>query len=252
MDQLLPEMRRTAKMVNFGIIYGISAFGLSQRLGIPRSESATIIENYFKQFPGVKRYIDQIVIDAKRHGYVETLSGRRRYLRDINSANATIRAAPPHPPPPAVSPPPPRPQPPCHPLAPQPAPRAALDALPHAPPLRAPRRRPGAQHLRRRPPAPAPPSAAPTLPALRRPDPPGPPAPWGCRALDAAAIGRQLPRRCSVPRARGPPRPPPPPPPPPPPAAPPRPPRPSPGPPPPAAPRLPPPPPPPDDGAGYV
>jgi DNA polymerase-1 len=92
LDGVLPEMRRTAKMVNFGIIYGISAFGLSQRLGIPRSESATIIENYFKQFPGVKRYIDQIVIDAKRHGYVETLSGRRRYLRDINSANATIRA----------------------------------------------------------------------------------------------------------------------------------------------------------------
>jgi DNA polymerase I len=92
LDGVLPEMRRTAKMVNFGIIYGISAFGLSQRLGIPRAESATIIENYFKQFPGVKGYLDQIVIDAKRHGYVETLSGRRRYLRDINSANATIRA----------------------------------------------------------------------------------------------------------------------------------------------------------------
>jgi DNA polymerase I len=92
LEGVLPEMRRTAKMVNFGIIYGISAFGLSQRLGIPRAESAQIIENYFKQFPGVKRYIDQIVVDAKRLGYVETLTGRRRYLRDINSANATIRA----------------------------------------------------------------------------------------------------------------------------------------------------------------
>ncbi len=92
LDGVLPEMRRTAKMVNFGIIYGISAFGLSQRLGIPRAESAQIIENYFKQFPGVKRYIDQIIVDAKRLGYVETLTGRRRYLRDINSANATIRA----------------------------------------------------------------------------------------------------------------------------------------------------------------
>ncbi|MBX7210030.1 MAG: DNA polymerase I [Verrucomicrobiaceae bacterium] len=93
LDGVLPEMRRTAKMVNFGIIYGISAFGLSQRLGIPRAESAQIIENYFKQFPGVKRYIDHIVADAKKLGYVETLTGRRRYLRDINSANATIRAA---------------------------------------------------------------------------------------------------------------------------------------------------------------
>lgn len=93
LDGVLPEMRRTAKMVNFGIIYGISAFGLSQRLGIPRSEAAQIIENYFKQFAGVKRYIDQIVAEAKKLGYVETLTGRRRYLRDINSANATIRAA---------------------------------------------------------------------------------------------------------------------------------------------------------------
>jgi DNA polymerase-1 len=65
LDGVLPEMRRTAKMVNFGIIYGISAFGLSQRLGIPRGEAATIIENYFKQFPGVKRFMEQIVEDAK-------------------------------------------------------------------------------------------------------------------------------------------------------------------------------------------
>lgn len=90
-DGVLPEMRRTAKMVNFGIIYGISAFGLAQRLGIPRGEAATIIDNYFKQFPGVHRYMEQIVKDAKRHGYVETLTGRRRVIRDIGSANATIR-----------------------------------------------------------------------------------------------------------------------------------------------------------------
>jgi len=93
LDGVLPEMRRTAKMVNFGIIYGISAFGLSQRLGIPRGEAATIIDNYFKQFPGVKRFMEQIVEDAKTSGYVETLTGRRRTIRDLTSANATIRGA---------------------------------------------------------------------------------------------------------------------------------------------------------------
>ena len=92
-EDVLPEMRRTAKMVNFGIIYGISAFGLSQRLGIPRGEAARIIESYFAQFPGVKRYLDDTVESARAKGYVETLTGRRRYLRDINSANGTIRAA---------------------------------------------------------------------------------------------------------------------------------------------------------------
>jgi DNA polymerase-1 len=91
LDGVLPEMRRTAKMVNFGIIYGISAFGLSQRLGIPRHEAATIIENYFKQFPGIKAFMDQIVADARKSGYVETLTGRRRAVRDLTSGNATIR-----------------------------------------------------------------------------------------------------------------------------------------------------------------
>ena len=91
LDGVLPEMRRTAKMVNFGIIYGISAFGLSQRLGIPRSEAATIIENYFKQFPGIHQYMEQIVKDAKRFGYVETITGRRRVIRDIASGNASVR-----------------------------------------------------------------------------------------------------------------------------------------------------------------
>ncbi len=93
LDGVLPEMRRTAKMVNFGIIYGISAFGLSQRLGIPRGEAATIIENYFKQFPGVKRFMEQIIVEAKEHGYVKTLTGRRRLIRDITSSNATVRGA---------------------------------------------------------------------------------------------------------------------------------------------------------------
>lgn len=91
LDGVLPEMRRTAKMVNFGIIYGISAFGLSQRLGIPRGEAATIIDNYFKQFPGIKAFMDQIVTDARKSGYVETLTGRRRAIRDLTSGNATIR-----------------------------------------------------------------------------------------------------------------------------------------------------------------
>jgi DNA polymerase-1 len=78
-------------MVNFGIIYGISAFGLAQRLGIPRGEAAALIDNYFKQYPGVKSYMDQSIQNAKQHGYTKTLLGRKRYLRDINSGNATIR-----------------------------------------------------------------------------------------------------------------------------------------------------------------
>jgi DNA polymerase-1 len=86
-------MRRKAKMVNFGIAYGISAFGLSQRLGIPRAEAGEIIDQYFKQFPGIRRYMDQTIAFARAHGYVETVTGRRRYLRDIRSANNTIRGA---------------------------------------------------------------------------------------------------------------------------------------------------------------
>lgn len=93
MDQVLPEMRRTAKMVNFGIIYGISAFGLAQRLGIPRTQANALIENYFKLYPGIKAYIEATIAKARENGYVETLCGRRRLLRDINSANATTRAA---------------------------------------------------------------------------------------------------------------------------------------------------------------
>jgi DNA polymerase I len=85
------DMRRKAKTVNFGIIYGISAFGLSQRLGIPRKEAAEIIENYFTQFGNIKKYMDDTIEFAKENGYVETIMGRRRYIRDINSGNATVR-----------------------------------------------------------------------------------------------------------------------------------------------------------------
>lgn len=83
--------RRQAKTANFGIIYGISAFGLSQRLGIPKTEAAAIIEAYFQEFPAIKAYMDRIIHQAREQGYVTTLMGRKKYLRDINSRNATIR-----------------------------------------------------------------------------------------------------------------------------------------------------------------
>ena len=94
-EEVPSHMRRTAKMVNFGIIYGISAFGLSQRLNgeISRSEASQIIEEYFKQYPGVKDFQSSTIEQAKSDGYVETMTGRRRYLRDIVSRNGTIRAA---------------------------------------------------------------------------------------------------------------------------------------------------------------
>ena len=92
-DLVTPEMRRKAKMVNFGIIYGISAFGLSQRLGIPRKEAGDIIEQYFTQFPGIRGYMEGTMEFARQHGFVETVTGRRRYIRDIRSANNTIRGA---------------------------------------------------------------------------------------------------------------------------------------------------------------
>jgi len=85
------DMRRKAKTANFGIIYGISAFGLSQRLGIPRREASDIIDAYFTEFKSVKAYMDKVINDAREHEYVETILGRRRYLRDINSKNATMR-----------------------------------------------------------------------------------------------------------------------------------------------------------------
>ncbi|QIL76719.1 DNA polymerase I [Hymenobacter sp. HDW8] len=86
-----PEMRRKAKTVNFGIIYGISAFGLAQRLSISRKEAQDIIEAYFEEFGAVKRFMDESINKARELEYAETLLGRRRYLRDINSRNATLR-----------------------------------------------------------------------------------------------------------------------------------------------------------------
>lgn len=85
------EMRRNAKTVNFGIVYGISAFGLSERLNIPRKEAALIIEQYFSKYPKIKDYMDKSIAFARENGFVETLLGRRRYLRDINSGNFTVR-----------------------------------------------------------------------------------------------------------------------------------------------------------------
>ena len=90
-ELVTPEMRRNAKTVNFGIIYGISGFGLSQRLGIPRKEAQEIINEYFKQYPRIKEYMDKSIAFARDKGYVETMLGRRRYLPDINSKNYAVR-----------------------------------------------------------------------------------------------------------------------------------------------------------------
>jgi DNA polymerase-1 len=90
-EEVTSTQRRNAKAVNFGIIYGQSAFGLSQNLGIPRKEAAEIIEQYFAQYPGIKRYMANTMNFARENGFVETILGRRRYLRDINSANQTVR-----------------------------------------------------------------------------------------------------------------------------------------------------------------
>ena len=92
-EAVTSEMRSKAKMVNYGIAYGISAFGLAQRLGIPRREAAEIIDNYFKQFAGIRKYMDETMEFARKNGYVETVTGRRRYIRDIRSSNATVRGS---------------------------------------------------------------------------------------------------------------------------------------------------------------
>lgn len=92
LDDVTGDMRRNAKMVNFGIIYGISAFGLSERLNIPRKEAASIIDNYFSKYARIREYMDESIELARKKGYVETIMGRRRYLRDINSSNHTVRS----------------------------------------------------------------------------------------------------------------------------------------------------------------
>ncbi|MBP6411322.1 MAG: DNA polymerase I, partial [Pseudarcicella sp.] len=91
LEDVTSEMRRKAKTVNFGIIYGVSAFGLAQQIGISRTEAKEIIESYFREFPSIKTYMDTAVDKARENGYVETILGRRRYLRDINSMNMVER-----------------------------------------------------------------------------------------------------------------------------------------------------------------
>lgn len=92
LDKVTPEQRRAAKTVNFSIIYGAGASNLSNQLGIKRTEAKELIENYFRQYNGLKNYMTDIVDFARKHGYVETLLGRRRYLRDINSGNGMMRS----------------------------------------------------------------------------------------------------------------------------------------------------------------
>jgi DNA polymerase-1 len=91
MSEVTSDMRRNAKSVNFGIIYGQSAFGLSENLGIPRSEAKTLIDNYFTQYPSIKEYMEKQIRFAQQHGYVQTQLGRKRWLKDINSSNAVVR-----------------------------------------------------------------------------------------------------------------------------------------------------------------
>ncbi|HKK63725.1 MAG TPA: DNA polymerase I [Bacteroidales bacterium] len=89
--EVTKEMRSKAKTANFGIIYGISAFGLAQRMNITRTEAKSLIEGYFKTYPAVKEYMDQCIDTARKNGYVQTMFGRRRYLQDIHSRNSIIR-----------------------------------------------------------------------------------------------------------------------------------------------------------------
>ena len=91
--EVTKQQRNQAKMVNYGISYGISAFGLASRLGIPRADAKALIEGYFAQYPGIRQYMTDTVVQAREKGYVETITGRRRYLPDVRSANASVRAA---------------------------------------------------------------------------------------------------------------------------------------------------------------
>jgi len=91
-SEVTPDMRRKAKTANFGILYGISAFGLAQRLNIPRGEAKQLIDDYFANFSMIRNYMDNQLVLARKRGYVETIMGRKRYLSDINSANTTVKA----------------------------------------------------------------------------------------------------------------------------------------------------------------
>lgn len=93
LEEVTKEQRSNAKTVNFGIIYGVSAFGLSNQTSLSRKESADLIDAYYQTYPKLKAYMSHQVDFAREHGYVETISGRRRYLKDINSANAVVRGA---------------------------------------------------------------------------------------------------------------------------------------------------------------
>lgn len=90
-EDVTSEQRRIAKTANFGIIYGISPFGLSQRLNIPRKEAKELIEEYFLNYPAISEYIERMKVQARENGFVQTIFGRKRYLKDINSRNATVR-----------------------------------------------------------------------------------------------------------------------------------------------------------------
>ncbi len=91
LEEVTKEMRYKAKSVNFGIIYGQGAFGLAENIGVSRTEAKGIIDNYFVQFPKIKGYMNDNINFAREHGYVQTIKGRRRYLKDINSKNFTVR-----------------------------------------------------------------------------------------------------------------------------------------------------------------
>lgn len=91
LEEVNSDMRRKAKTANFGIIYGISTFGLAERLTIPRSEAKELIDGYFETYPEIKAYMDRAILQAKEKGYVETIFGRKRYLSDINSQNSVVR-----------------------------------------------------------------------------------------------------------------------------------------------------------------
>ena len=92
MEEVSKDLRRNAKSVNFGIVYGISAFGLSEQLGIARKEASALIEEYFNQYPSIKQFIDSSIAKAHECGYAQTLLGRRRYLADIHSRNNNLRS----------------------------------------------------------------------------------------------------------------------------------------------------------------
>ena len=92
LEQVTKEQRSTAKSANFGIIYGISAFGLAANTGLSRTDAKSLIDSYFLNYPSIKKYIDDTIADARKKGYVATMFNRRRYLADINSRNPVVRA----------------------------------------------------------------------------------------------------------------------------------------------------------------